>query len=390
MKIGIAGPILTGLLAGFLDGKIDKAPKGLGGTSVVQLVKGLLRKGNRVSVYSLDGDVIAPVVVKGKFLTIYYGPYRRRHRMRDFMKVERQSIRDSIIADKPDIVHAHWTYEFAVGALSGGKPTLITVRDRAIAILRLRPDAYRFGRLIMHYYTIFRGGNFTATSPYIQKSLIRYKGGNIPVIPNALDDEYFYKGKRHLHNSQPRIVSVNNGFGKCKNVKALLRAFRLIKTRVPSCRLILIGDDFEKNGIAEQWANENELAEGVDFLGHINHTEVLSILETAHLLIHPSLEESFGMTLLEAMAKKTPVMGGDKSGAVPWVLDYGKAGVLTDVKSPRRLADSAISILTNEDQWYSYSRAGFDHAWENFRLSKVVDQYIEEYRKLVTYPKNST
>jgi len=390
MKIGIAAPILTAPLAEFLDGKIGQVPEGLGGTSVVQLVKGLLRKGIRVSVYSLDVNVTAPVVVKGKFLTIYYGPYRRKHRMRDFMKVERRSIRDFIIVDKPDIVHAHWTYEFAIGALSGGKPTLITVRDWAIAVLRLKPDAYRFGRLIMHYYTIFRGGNFTATSPYIQKSLIRYKGENIPVIPNALDDEYFYKGKRHLNNSQPRIVSVNNGFGKLKNVKALLRSFRLIKTRVPACRLILIGDDFEKNGIAEQWANENELTEGVAFLGHINHDEVLSILETADLLIHSSLEESFGMILLEAMAKKTPVIGGDKSGAVPWVLDYGKAGVLTDVKSPRTLADTAISFLTNEDQWYSYSGAGFDHAWENFRLSKVVGQYIEEYRKLVTYAENDT
>jgi len=384
MKIGIAGPIATASLAEFLDGKVGQTPKGLGGTSVVQLVKGLLRKGIRVSVYSLDVDVITPVVVKGKFLTIYYGPYRRKHRMRDFMKVERRSIRDFIIVDKPDIVHAHWTYEFAIGALSGGKPTLITVRDWAIAIFRLKPDAYRFGRLIMHYYTIFRGGNFTATSPYIQKSLIKYKGGNIPVIPNALDDEYFYKGKRRLNNLQPRIVSVNNGFGKRKNVKTLLNAFRLIKTRVPACRLILIGHGFEKNGIAEQWANENELAEGVDFLGHVSHTEVLAVLESTDLLMHPSLEESFGMTLLEAMAKKTPIIGGKDSGAVPWVLNYGKAGVLTDVKSPGTLADSAFSILTNEDQWYSYSRAGFDHAWKNFRLSKVVDQYLEEYKKLTS------
>jgi len=390
MKIGIAGPILTGLLAEFLDGKIDKAPKGLGGTSVVQLVKGLLRKGIRVSVYSLDVDVVTPVVVRGRFLTIYYGPYRRKHRMRDFMKVERQSIRDFIIVDKPDIVHAHWTYEFAIGALATGKPTLITVRDWAPTILRLKLDPYRFGRLIMHYYTIFRGDNLTAVSPYIQKSLIKFKGKNIPVIPNALDDESFYKGDRRLSKLQPRIVSINNGLGKGKNVKILLNAFRLIKAGVPACRLILIGYGFEKNGIAEQWANENELTEGVDFLGHINHAEVLSILERADLLIHPSLEESFGMTLLEAMAKKTPAMGGDKSGAVPWVLDYGKAGVLTDVKSSRALADSAISIFTNEDQWYSYSRAGFDHAWENFRLSKVVDQYLEEYKKSVSYPKNNT
>ncbi len=371
------------MLAEFLDEKIDKTPKGLGGIGVVQLVKGLLRKEIRVSVYSLDVDVITPLVVKGEFLTIYYGSYRRKHRMRDFMKVERQSIRDFIIVDKPDIVHAHWTYEFAIGALSGGKPTLITVRDWAPTILRLKPDAYRFGRLILHYYTIFRGDNFTAISPYIQKSLIKYKGKNIPIIPNALDDEYFYKGKRHLNNSQPRIVSVNNGFGKRKNVKALLRAFRVIKTRVPACRLILIGYGFEKNGIAQQWASKNELAEGVNFIGHVSHAEVLAVLESTDLLIHPSLEESFGMTLLEAMAKKTPVIGGDRSGAVPWVLDYGKAGVLTNVKSPTLIANEAILILTNKERWKILSAAGYQYARNHFSLSKIVDQYLEAYNKLL-------
>lgn len=382
MKIGIAGPILTAPLAEFLEGDVSNIPKGLGGTNVIELVKSLLRKGHQVSVYSLDVEVTTPVVAKGKLLTIYYGSYRRKYRMRDFMKLERHSIRDFIMDDNPDIVHAHWTYEFAIGGLASGKPILITVRDWAPAILRLKPDAYRFGRLIMHYYTIFRGDNFTAISPYIQESLRKYKGKDISVVPNALDDKYFYNDKRQLNRSLPKIVSVNNGFGKCKNVRTLLKAFKLIKAKISACELFLIGHDFEKNGIAEQWAKEKRLAEGVNFVGHLEHDEVFKILVNADLLIHASLEESFGMTLLEAMVKKTPVIGGKYSGAVPWVLNYGRAGVLTDVKSPMLIANEAILLLTNEERWKIFSASGYRYARKNFGLSKVIDQYIQEYEKL--------
>ena len=172
MKIGIAGPIQTAPLVEFLDDvDLDKASEGLGGIPITQLVKGLLNTDHEVSVYSLDQNIKKREVLHGKKLTLYYGPYRPRHRIWDFFKQERQSIRDFILVDRPDIVHAHWTYEFALGALASGIPTLITVRDWAPTILRLKMDHYRFGRSLMACATFFKGSNFIANSPYIQKCI---------------------------------------------------------------------------------------------------------------------------------------------------------------------------------------------------------------------------
>ena len=144
MKIGIAGPVTTSTLAELIEFNTNRIPEGSGGVSVTQFVKGLLKKGYHVSVYSFDFEITVPVVLKGPLLTLYYGPYRQKHRMWDFMKLERKFIRDTIKHDNPDIVHAHWTYEFALGALASGKPTLITVRDWAPTIFRLKTDPYRF------------------------------------------------------------------------------------------------------------------------------------------------------------------------------------------------------------------------------------------------------
>ncbi|MCK4554006.1 glycosyltransferase family 4 protein [Candidatus Parcubacteria bacterium] len=385
MKIGIAGPIQTAPLIEFLDGvDLDKAPEGLGGIPVTQLVKGLLNTDHEVSVYSLDQNIKKREVLHGKNLTLYYGPFRIRHKIWDFLKLERESIRDFIIGDRPDIVHAHWTYEFALGALASGIPTLITVHDWAPAILRFKTDHYRFGRLLMACATFFKGSYFIANSPYIQKCLKKRLYKDVPVIPNTLDEAVFYEGERYLSASCPTIVSINNGFAKGKNVKPLMRAYKLIKKEIPACRLMLIGSGFEKDGEADKWAKNNYLSDGVEFAGPLPHTEVFNILESVDLLIHPSFEESFGMTLLEAMAKKIPVIGGKNSGAVPWVLNYGKAGVLTDIKSPEHIADEAINLLIDEELWKMFSTAGYQYAWDNFRLSKIVDQSLNEYEKILT------
>ncbi len=288
------------------------------------------------------------------------------------------------MADNPDIVHAHWTYEFALGALASGKPTLISVHDWAPAILCLKMDHYRFGRLLMACATFFKGSHFTANSPYIQRCIKRYLRKNVPMIPNALGESVFYKGDKNINISQPTIVSINNGFSRWKNVKSLIRSHKIIKNKIPNCRLMLIGSGFEKNGEAYKRAKNNYLSDGIDFNGLLTHAEVLKILESADLLIHPALEESFGMTLLEAMAKKTPVIGGKNSGAVPWVLNYGKSGILTDIKSPEHIADEAIKILTDEKLWKFISNSGYRYAWDNFRLLKIVDLTINEYRKILT------
>ncbi len=387
MNIGIAGPVATASFAEFFDSDISGAPAGLGPSDIVQLVKGLLGGGHKVSIYTLSPGITDHCVIEGKKLKIYFGRYRLRgrERIKDFFSIESNYIKKFILADNPDIVHAHWTYEFAIGALKSKRRLLVTVWDWAPRILRYSPDLYRFGRFLMNTYTLWRAQDFTVVSPYIQKQLFRYKGINYPVVPSMLDDSLFKRRKRILDKQKTKIVSINNGFGKRKNVMSLFIAFNGIRKKLPSCELVLVGNSFSQGEAAEQWASEHKLSQGVSYLGPIPHSEVLELLGEVDLLIHPSREEAFGMTLLEAMARGTPVIGGYDSGAVPWVLGYGKAGILVDVTSPNRIAEEAVSILTDALQWQNYSEAGYTYAWENFRLSKVVEQYLNIYRGILAH-----
>jgi glycosyltransferase involved in cell wall biosynthesis len=195
------------------------------------------------------------------------------------------------------------------------------------------------------------------------------------VIPNGLEDESFDPVPRCPPRDEPLLVAVSDGFTRWKNVHALL----LAHARLPTGRLELIGWDYEPGGLAEQWARARGLGERVTFAGSMSHSDVLERIRAADVLVHPSLEESFGMVVLEALARGTPVVAGARSGAVPWLLDGGRVGELVDVTDPAALAAGVERLLADGGRWEERSRAGHAHAWEHFRMSQVASAYLEAY-----------
>jgi L-malate glycosyltransferase len=384
MTIGIAGPVDIGTLQEYLyHDCVPQGVAGMGGTPVNQLIVSLLERGYTVHAFSLDRALNEPVVLRGPKLTLHMAPYRPRGRARDLFAVERRHLVDAIRRTNPDILHAHWTYEFAWAALSSGVPTLITIRDWAPRILRYDRSAYRIARLLMNYVVLRRGTEFTANSKYIQTQYRRKYRREIPVIPNALPDDVFATNTRRYPAIPHRIVSINNGFGRLKNTKVLLEAFNKLRMRGIQVGMELIGKGYEPRGCAHRWAQERGLTKSVDFVGSIPHREIGARLENASLLIHPSLEESFGYTLLEAMSKRVPVLGGISSGAVPWVLSNGKAGKLVDVRNADDIAGVASELLSSEREWLTVSEAGYEHAYKHFRQSLVTSMYLDAYRTII-------
>lgn len=386
--------MLTEPLAPFLDGDADGLPAGVGGASSVvwQLVSDLVGRGQGVSVVTLDQAVSTRQAASGSLLDLTYGPYRPRHRMRDLMRVERRAVRDGVLRASPDLVHAHWCSEYALGAFASGIPTLVTVHDWMPTILRLmeaRYWPYWSGRTLLYFTTLARSRNLTVVSPYIAEKVRSFTRAAIEVVPNGMLDGVFlvpsgqadWEGLRPA--SCPIVASVNNGFGRRKNVKRLLEAYRLLNQRGIKCQLQLIGDDYERGGACEAWAKQRRLVDGVSFLGPLAHDDVLRRMREATMLAHPALEESFGMTLIEAMSQHVPVIGGARSGAVPWVLGGGRAGLLVDVDDPRAIAQAIEAVLKGDSLRRQLASNGYAHAWQDFRQSRVTDLYLDAYRRLL-------
>jgi glycosyltransferase involved in cell wall biosynthesis len=379
IHVCLAGPVLTAPFAAYLDDDISRAPVGLGGSAVWQLALGLLERGVQLTVCSLSTDVAEPTVLRGRGIDIRYGPYRRRHRMRDLMRAEREVLEQSIRAAKPDLVHAQWSYEYALAALDSGCPTVITVRDWAPTILRYSPDAYRLGRFLMNRRALRRGSHFVAASPHIQRRVSSATHRPVELIPNPIDSSIITDGHNPLRRSAPVLISVNNGFGRLKNVFTLLRAFPAVRSACPGAELRLVGADYEQGGPAARWATTRGLASGVVFLGPRPRHDVLALMDDADVLVHPALEESFGNVVVEAAARGTVVIGGSRSGAIPWVLGDGAYGVLSDVSSHAALARDIVRLLGDSHRWTELSRQTLKHLPERFSIGTVVDLHLGLY-----------
>jgi glycosyltransferase involved in cell wall biosynthesis len=115
----------------------------------------------------------------------------------------------------------------------------------------------------------------------------------------------------------------------------------------------------------------------MEFLGSLTYETLLQEMAEADVFLHPSLEESFGMVVAEAMALGLPVVGGKASGAVPWVI--GRAGILVDVTNPTEIAHGLIDLLSNPEKWQVFRNLARTTSISRFSVESVVDAYEKIY-----------
>jgi glycosyltransferase involved in cell wall biosynthesis len=134
----------------------------------------------------------------------------------------------------------------------------------------------------------------------------------------------------------------------------------------------MIGHGLGPGGPAESWAADRGLADGITFVGPLPHDRVLDSLDTADILVHPSLEESFSLVIAEAQLAGVAVIGGAHSGGVPWTLDYNRAGRLVDVRSTSSLAGAMRELALDSATRSRLARAGADLARQRHDPGRLI------------------
>jgi L-malate glycosyltransferase len=351
---------------------------GFGGIPVNLLARALASSGWRVTVVSTSPDVAEPWRHREANVEVVLLPMRVRARERalDLFKIERRALTDEIRRQRPDIVHAHWTYEFALAALASGLPTLVTTHDAPLTILRHYRDPYRAARLAMAIWVRVKRPQMSAVSPYMARQWEREMcwRREIAVTPNIAPFG-FHDGVRE-DPAGLRVVTVADN-GRLKNVRTELEAWPIVLRSFPDAELHLVGDGLEPSGDLALWTEQHCLQQQVFWHGRLDRAEVENMIGAAIVLVHPSLEESLGNTLIEAMALGVPVVGGNMSGAVPWTI--GNAGALTDVRSPSAMAATVVDLLGDPERCRKLGEAGKRRVAHVFSPEAVVTAYDKLY-----------
>lgn len=378
MRIAYMGPISLHLLQS--EGiDVASTPTGYQYAFGAYLVREYLRRGHEVSVVTTIHRLPSPYSWSNDRLSIDAVPTRRGYLFcLDAFRTERRQMIAALTRRQPDVVHAQWTYEFAHAALGSGIPCLVTARDSPRQIVGHSPSAYTLYKKCYGDWLIPQIPRLTAISPYMRQELIDcYPLKSDPVvIPNGIRPEVFATAERG-RPARPFTFTTVAGWDPRKNPKPLMTAFAAIVRRYPDTRLQFIGWGFEPDGPAARWAAKRGLSAGIAFMGHRSHPDVLRQLrEHTDAFVHPTLEESFGSSILEAMSQRLPVIAGRDSGAVPWILDEGRVGMLVDVTSPESLRSGMEAVLTDAALRERFAREGFARASSSFTLATVADRYL--------------
>ena len=118
----------------------------------------------------------------------------------------------------------------------------------------------------------------------------------------------------------------------------------------------------------------SELGSRIHYLGSLDHADVMKLLSQTRTLILPSVNEQFGMIILEALSMGVPVVITESCGLVPYISKSG-AGVVTD-GSPEQLA-KAVQFISADFKTYSDNAKKLSK--NEFSLPNVVERLIVVY-----------
>jgi len=177
----------------------------------------------------------------------------------------------------------------------------------------------------------------------------------------------------------PRYIICVGSLQPHKNLPRVLRAFRKIRERAPDLGLRIVGR--KQTGFAQDPALA-ELLEtpGIEFLGYIPDQKLAQAYSDAALFCYPSLEEGFGLPVLEAMSLGTPVITSNVS-CLPEI--SGGCAVLVDPLSEAEIERAMGSVLG----WTEGQRAEVvakGKAWAGrFTWEAAARGYVELYREVL-------
>jgi glycosyltransferase involved in cell wall biosynthesis len=179
-----------------------------------------------------------------------------------------------------------------------------------------------------------------------------------------------------LEVSQPYILFV--GLLKPhKNVQALLRAFALLPEQVRASHQLVIAGKLDTCYPAlRQLSQDLRLSDRVVFTGYVTDEELRALYAGAKVFVLPSLNEGYGLPVLEAMAYGVPVVVSNIS-SLPEVV--GDAGILIDPRDDQSIAKALEGLLFDDELRKTLGERGRKRA-HSFSTKEFALKHLEVYR----------
>ena len=178
-------------------------------------------------------------------------------------------------------------------------------------------------------------------SAYVRSQIKqRFGRSQVTITPNGVDATHFHPAAQQTRYALPeRYILFVGTLQPGKNLQGLLNAWQTLQQEFTDTWLVVAG---AYNPLFR--TDSSAQAERVLYLGYVDDADLPALYAQALVFVLPSINEGFGLPVLEAQACGTPVLVSN-GGALPEVV--GDTGLVFDLTQPESLTDALQQYLND-------------------------------------------
>ncbi len=182
---------------------------------------------------------------------------------------------------------------------------------------------------------------------------------------------------------EKKVVGFIGRISRGKGPQDIATIWKNIIKKYPDSLLIFVGPEPEVGssgirGIGDEVMEilrEGDVLQSVLFTGKVEEEKMPLYISSFDVYVSPSINEGFGLSILNAMAAGVPVVAY-RNSAIPEVV--GDAGILVETGNLKELEDALLNLIGDRKLREEYSAMGMERA-SKYSWKKVIDALLEIY-----------
>lgn len=281
-----------------------------------------------------------------------------------------------------DIIHWHFGEKGRIGAIlkqSGfdGK-LVVSIHGHGLRLAKQNPDRYE--NLFSTVDCLLANSRYT----FNQLRALGIDESRVIYQPVGIDPEDFpFKWRESVEAGLDKVNIIT--VARLENIKgikySLKSIWKLLQSTDLNLKYHLVGDGSQR-GKFEDLTHQLDISDHVIFHSHQPRNEVISLLNKSDIFLLPSVEEAFGMVLLEAQAVGLPIVA-TRTGGIPEAVNKSDSAILVPAKDSDAIVSALRTLLESPDEWEEIGTAGRKYVEQNFDINHLNSRLVSIYENIL-------
>ncbi len=292
------------------------------------------------------------------------------------------SIKKIIKEFKPDIVHAHYATSYGLlGALTGFHPLIISVYGSDVIEF---PNKSVIHKMIFKF-TLHKAEKILATSNTLAGDVKNFTDKEIEVTPFGIDMNIFrsVNNKERFFNNDDLVIGTVKALEEIYGIEYLISAFKSLYEKYNNLplKLLIVGGGTREDEL-KKLVGGLGLSNVTKFTGVVEYSEISSYHNMMDIEVYLSLNESFGVSVLEASACGKPVVVSNVGG-LPEVVENNITGFIVEKENIEQAVSAIEKLILDKNLRINLGINGRNKVEKDFNIGNNFKTVLNIYSNVL-------